>query len=107
MPAPVATRLRTASTERVRHLKLHATRQHLGELAERAGLECGLGTVVTSQRMGAHHRPVDIVRNMAEESVSLAMLEIGKDAAHCLLVEAHARTLPTTWFEAAVIARYQ
>ena len=91
--------------ERVGHLKLHAIRQHLGELAERAGLECGLRTVVAGQRMGAHHRPVDIVGDMAEESVSLAMLEIGKDPAHHLLVKAHANTLPTIWFEAAVIAQ--
>jgi hypothetical protein len=70
--------------DQIFHVELRALRKDLGEFVKRARNERLLATVVSRERVGAHHDPVDIVSDVFEEGSAVAVLQAFEDIANCV-----------------------
>jgi hypothetical protein len=58
--------------------------ENLAQLGESALSESLLATIVTGERVGAHHSPVDVVRYPFEERSAVAVFKSLEDLANTL-----------------------
>src|SRR6266851_2696130 len=66
------------------HVELGALRKHLSQFGEGAFDEGFLAGVLTGERVGAHHFPVNVVGNLLKEGRAVTVLESLEDFANAL-----------------------
>jgi hypothetical protein len=81
-----------------RRLVTRKTTPSLRSLFSRAKVreEVGLGAVGAGQRVGAHHGPVDVLRNVIEESLGSSVLQVGEESSDIVGLERHSAS-PFWW----------
>src|ERR1700684_42182 len=75
--------------DQILHMELRAVWENLAQLGEGALPESLLATVVTGERVGAHHCPVDVVSYPFEECSAVAVLKSLKNFANTVGCNCH------------------
>jgi hypothetical protein len=71
----------------VLHDELRARRHDA--IGKAAGKQVTLGAVVSNKGMGSFDDPIDIVGDMAEELISMPVLQCSKDSTHMIFTDGH------------------
>jgi hypothetical protein len=70
-------------------MELGALRKHLSQLGESAFDKGLLANVMTSQGVGAHHDPIDIIRDILEKRLSISILQALEYLTNVVFLDSH------------------